>query len=239
MAIATQDINPLTGRWQVLAGVAVLHTILLFCATRETPVQASEASVISTVQARVIAALPPVVEPPAARPATPAITPPAIPRVTPRPTPQVTPRAVSQPPPAAVRKLPAPRVSPAEPSVSRPAPDQPAAASIAAATSQPPATPTPTPRVTPARYDAEYLQNPAPAYPTFARRRHEEGRVLVLVTVSPEGLATRVRLKASSGHDTLDESALATVATWRFSPARQGDTAISSDVVVPVTFSLR
>ena len=43
--------------------------------------------------------------------------------------------------------------------------------------------------VTAARYDAAYLHNPRPAYPPLSRRLGEEGKVLLRVRVSREGLA--------------------------------------------------
>jgi protein TonB len=92
--------------------------------------------------------------------------------------------------------------------------------------------------VTPPRSDASYLNNPKPAYPQAARRRGDEGTVLVRVQVTAEGLASRVGLEKSSGHPSLDESALAAVRTWRFEPARQGGKAIEAPYTVPVVFKL-
>jgi protein TonB len=134
--------------------------------------------------------------------------------------------------------------------VSPPVPQQSQSTPVPPATSSAPSSPAPAvstsqaPESAPipiiaARYDADYLRNPAPPYPAFARRRHEEGRVLLRVTVSPDGRPGQVRLQTSSGHESLDDAALATVSTWRFIPARRGDTAITSEVVVPITFALR
>ena len=90
----------------------------------------------------------------------------------------------------------------------------------------------------PPRFDAAYLQNPPPAYPSLARRMGEQGRALLRVLVSAEGAAEKVELKASSDSTRLDHSALDTVARWRFVPARQGELPVSAWVLVPISFSL-
>ncbi len=92
--------------------------------------------------------------------------------------------------------------------------------------------------VTPPRSDAAYLNNPRPAYPLAARRRGDQGTVLIRVLVTAEGLAASVGLEKSSGHSALDEAALAAVKTWRFIPARQGAQAIESPYVVPIVFKV-
>lgn len=88
------------------------------------------------------------------------------------------------------------------------------------------------------RFDAAYLNNPAPAYPMQSRRLNEAGRVLLRVQVSEAGNALHVQLHQSSGHSRLDQAALDAVKRWRFIPARRGDVAISEWVIVPITFNL-
>lgn len=107
------------------------------------------------------------------------------------------------------------------------------AAAVVAAT--PPA---PSIIVTEARSDADYLQNPAPAYPLLSRKLAEEGEVLLQVEVSAMGTASHVQIKQGSGYPRLDQVALNTVRQWRFVPARQGDTAVSASVMVPIVFRL-
>jgi protein TonB len=91
---------------------------------------------------------------------------------------------------------------------------------------------------TPPRSDAAYLNNPRPAYPLAARRRGDQGTVLIRVIVTAEGLAANAHIEKSSGHPSLDEAALTAVKSWRFVPARQGGQAIESPYVVPVVFKL-
>jgi protein TonB len=101
-------------------------------------------------------------------------------------------------------------------------------------TPTPAAEPKPAPAPVAARYDADYLNNPAPSYPQLSRRLGEEGQVLVRVQVSTDGKVLSVELKQSSGFARLDEAALKAVAKYRF-------TAIGhvSSVVVPIKFNLK
>jgi protein TonB len=83
------------------------------------------------------------------------------------------------------------------------------------------------------------LSNPPPAYPTEARRDHQEGRVLLRVLVSAEGQSREVSIDQSSGFSRLDEAAVAVVRNWRFIPGQRGDTAVEASVLVPIIFKLR
>jgi len=89
-----------------------------------------------------------------------------------------------------------------------------------------------------ARFDADYLQNPAPPYPPQSRRLGEEGKVVLRVRVMVEGSAQDVELKTSSGSSRLDESARKTVRQWKFIPAKRGGIAVESWVLVPILFKL-
>ena len=93
--------------------------------------------------------------------------------------------------------------------------------------------------LTPPRFDAHYLDNPAPMYPALSRRLGEEGRVSLRVFVGIDGLPAKIELHQSSGYSRLDSVAQETVRRWRFVPARLGDERIGAWVVVPISFSLR
>ena len=101
----------------------------------------------------------------------------------------------------------------------------------------PPAPPAEAP-VVQARFDADYLKNPAPPYPPLSRRMGEEGKVILRVSVNPQGGADQVDIRSSSGSQRLDESALTTVKHWKFIPAKRGDSAVQSWVLVPIVFKL-
>lgn len=87
-------------------------------------------------------------------------------------------------------------------------------------------------------YRANYLNNPRPAYPLVARRMGYHGKVLLNVEVMAEGNVGQVLIYASSGYEVLDNSALQTVKSWRFNPARQAGRAVTKWFIVPINFSL-
>lgn len=90
----------------------------------------------------------------------------------------------------------------------------------------------------PPLFNAAYLHNPAPIYPSAARELRESGRVLLRVQVSAQGLAEQVTLAQSSGSPRLDQAALRAVRQWRFVPAQRGGTALAGSVLVPISFHL-
>ena len=88
------------------------------------------------------------------------------------------------------------------------------------------------------RAQVNYRHNPKPAYPLAARRRGQEGLVLLLVRVTDKGRAAKVELKQTSGFSLLDAAALKAVRDWEFEPARLGFIPIESEIEVPVRFKL-
>ncbi|WP_269530762.1 energy transducer TonB [Chitinimonas sp. BJYL2] len=102
----------------------------------------------------------------------------------------------------------------------------------------PPTPPSPPAPIVPPRSDAAHLNNPPPSYPGLSRKLGEEGRVMLLVFIQPDGKVSEVRLKQSSGFERLDQAAMDAVKRWRYVPARQGDTAIAFWYAQPVDFAL-
>lgn len=152
--------------------------------------------------------------------------------VAPKPPPREKPAPAPQ---AIIAVAPTPSSAPATFTVPAPAPvPAPPAAQAAPAASTTAAQPT----FTTARFDAAYLQNPHPEYPTISRRLGEEGRVLLRVRVTADGRAAVVDVDKSSSFTRLDDAALRGVARWRFVPARRGDEAIEATVIVPIVFRL-
>ncbi|MBS0371156.1 MAG: TonB family protein [Proteobacteria bacterium] len=94
------------------------------------------------------------------------------------------------------------------------------------------------PAYSPPGFGAGYLHNPKPAYPMMARRRGLEGIVRLDVRVSVDGIPTAVKVRESSGHESLDEAATTAVWHWKFMPAKRGGEPIEDTVVVPVRFRL-
>ena len=87
-------------------------------------------------------------------------------------------------------------------------------------------------------YRADYLHNPRPPYPLAARRMGYHGKVVLNVEVLAEGRAGEVLLQQSSGHDLLDQAALQTVKTWRFTPAKRLGQPVTHWFLVPIKYSL-
>lgn len=191
------------------------------------------------------------------------------PQVQPKPEPKVvTPEPVRQPvpetrpvePEPAIEPPPPPPVEPPKPVADLPAPAVPtppqevAAAVPAEAPRAPPPPPRPVPVAEPPpeapvataaaestaqAWNADYLRNPKPAYPSASRRLGEHGTVLLRVLVTAAGEAAKVELKNSSGFARLDDSAMEAVRGWRFVPARLGEKPVEAWVVVPIKFSLK
>lgn len=208
--------------WRSLALVAGLHGLAAFALLSIEPVARTMGQerplVVSLIEA---ARSEPALEPPRPLPARPLPAPAAI-------APPVL--AAPMPAPAEAQVAPAPAVP--VPVVAAPVETAPAAPAAVVAAA-------PAPSVEPPRFDADYLDNPAPAYPGLSRRLREQGQVVLRVLVDPDGQAIEVELRTSSGHDRLDRAARDTVRHWRFVPARQGDRPISAWVLVPISFSLR
>lgn len=87
-------------------------------------------------------------------------------------------------------------------------------------------------------FNAAYLRNPAPRYPLIARRNGEQGTVTLKVLVTREGTPASVSVDKTSGSAHLDNTALETVRSWRFAPARQGTQPVEAWVLVPIVFRL-
>ncbi|MBI4395309.1 MAG: energy transducer TonB [Candidatus Omnitrophica bacterium] len=83
-----------------------------------------------------------------------------------------------------------------------------------------------------------YLKNPSPIYPNRAREQGWQGVVVLKVLVSENGGVDQIKIYKSSGYGILDESALKTIRTWQFLPARVGIMSFSSWIKIPVRFLL-
>jgi protein TonB len=82
------------------------------------------------------------------------------------------------------------------------------------------------------------LVNPAPRYPEEAVAANQSGTVILRVLVGADGTVESLRVFKSSGVNSLDDSALAAVRRWRFSPATRGGAAVPGEVNVPIKFRI-
>lgn len=101
----------------------------------------------------------------------------------------------------------------------------------------------PAPAVAPrqARVDAKDVL-PAdfkPKYPEGARKRNEQGLVLLEIALNERGRAEGVKILSSSGFHELDEAAVKAVRVTKFKPARADGKAVRATVRLPVSFVLR
>ena len=83
-----------------------------------------------------------------------------------------------------------------------------------------------------------YLSNPHPPYPPESKASHEQGLVMLAVSINESGDVTSVSVSQSSGFPRLDQAAREGVSHWRFRPARVAGFAVSSHLAVPVRFRL-
>jgi protein TonB len=84
-----------------------------------------------------------------------------------------------------------------------------------------------------------YRQNKQPPYPVMAKRRGYQGEILLHVLVDQEGAVSELQVKKSSGHVSLDRTALKTVKNWLFTPATEGGRVVAMWVDVPISFELK
>jgi protein TonB len=82
------------------------------------------------------------------------------------------------------------------------------------------------------------VRNREPEYPDEAVRRGEQGLVILLIRVSPQGLVAGVDIARSSGFSLLDRAARDAVVTWRFVPAVRNGQPVPSSMPLRINFQL-
>ena len=219
---ATTARSATASRWAGLGVVLALHAAVIAALLQHQPLREALASA-APIMVSLITPPKVVVAPPPKPPIDP-----------PKPKPQSV-RTPLEPPPliAAPVDAPSPILAPAPP------PEPPKEAEPPPPPPAPIVAPAPPPPITPPNFTADYLDNPAPAYPAISRRMREQGKVILRVLVSAEGRPDKVELRTSSGSARLDGSALEAVRHWKFVPARQGDRPVAAWVLVPISFSLQ
>ena len=78
-----------------------------------------------------------------------------------------------------------------------------------------------------------------PRYPRLARKRGQQGTVLLEIWLDEWGKQSRLSVMKSSGIKVLDEAAIAAVSNWQFEPRNQNGINTKSRVRIPVEFALR
>ena len=82
------------------------------------------------------------------------------------------------------------------------------------------------------------LASSKPLYPRVAREAGWEGTVVVRTLIDMEGNPRETKISKSSGHPSLDQSAIEAIKMWKFQPAKDGNIPISKWVDIPVKFNL-
>ena len=144
-------------------------------------------------------------------------------KTTPRPTAQAKMQPLATPDPAPSTNAPADSLPPG-PVVAQ-APAVPAAPTAPAAVELPSS-------------NADYLQNPKPAYPPLSKRLGEQGKVIVRVLIGVDGIAKTAEIRQSSSFERLDQAALNTVLKWRYVPGKRAGVAEDMWFNVPINFVL-
>ena len=83
-----------------------------------------------------------------------------------------------------------------------------------------------------------YLNNPKPVYPMRARKKRQQGTVVLKITVSIKGKPTEISIVSSSGHKQLDDAAKQSVKNWTFISARKNNLPVEGTVQLPISFKL-
>lgn len=91
----------------------------------------------------------------------------------------------------------------------------------------------------PADLAATLIEGRPPAYPYESRRRHEEGTVVLAVTLAPDGRPAAIEVHQSSGFDRLDRAARDAVRGWRWRPQLAGGVAVAVRGIVEIPFRLQ
>jgi protein TonB len=79
----------------------------------------------------------------------------------------------------------------------------------------------------------------SPPYPTLARRLGAQGKVMLRLTVLPDGAVSKAEVTASSGRQDLDQAAMQWITGhWTYQPAIRNGAPAASQVLAAVQFSL-
>ena len=86
--------------------------------------------------------------------------------------------------------------------------------------------------------DPNYAGNCRIQYPERARRRNQQGTVVIRALIDPQGNAASVEIVRSSGFDSLDEAARDAIADCAFTPQRVDGKPVKAIVEIPIPFKL-
>jgi protein TonB len=216
--------------------VVLLHAGLIWALQSGLLIRAAEILIPVTVLSQLIDA------PTQAKPATPQPpAPPKQPKPTTAPPAPVKPAAPPVPAPTQVQPLAmtAPAAQATVQAAPAPAPSTPAKSAATMQAANLPPAPAAAAVVQQPSSNADYLQNPKPAYPSLSARLGETGRTVYKVWIGVDGKPQRAELVISSGFPRLDKAAYDTVMAWRYVPGTRNGVAETMAVNVPIHWELR
>jgi protein TonB len=211
--------QPLSRNAVIAVAVVGLHVGFIWALQSGLLMRAAEIVVPAEVLAQFIDPPAPKVEPVPPTPPTPTVQKKAVAKAPVQPAPQ--PLAITDPTPSpnAPIGVVTPPLPPAPVAVAPVAPPAPAAVQLPSS-------------------DADYLQNPKPAYPPISKRLGEQGKVTLRVLIGIDGRAKKVEIRRSSGFDRLDQSATNAAMSWRYVPGKRGGVPEEMWSDVPINFVL-
>ncbi len=82
------------------------------------------------------------------------------------------------------------------------------------------------------------LSGTPPRYPVESRRKHEEGTIVLSLTLGQDGRVANISVSRSSGFDRLDQAALSAVRKWRWAPLVRDGKPVMVKGIVEIPFVL-
>jgi len=158
------------------------------------------------------------------------------------PAPPPPPPSPKQPVPKSQIAVPVPPLqiaAPAQTVVTVPEPPQEPVEVVVATPPAPPAPPAPPSVVTASDLGTRMVSGEAPRYPVESRRKHEQGTVVLSLTLGTDGAVSSISIARSSGFSRLDDAALRAVRKWRWSPTFRGGQAVMVKGQVEIPFVLQ
>lgn len=86
--------------------------------------------------------------------------------------------------------------------------------------------------------DGGYLKKPALKYPIDAQEANQEGKVVLIVTVEPNGTVSNVEIKKSSRYSSLDREAKRSAKAAKYSPSVNDGVPMRTRFTVEILFKL-
>ncbi|MBB4633185.1 energy transducer TonB [Sphingosinicella soli] len=203
--------TPMRADWRALLAVAVLHVALGVFLVQSQVVPPR--TVQSAMKLLDLSAPPPAPE---------------------APPPQIAEPEIYVPPPAVEIARPAPPILATADLPQMVLPPAPAAIKAPAA----PRAPAP-PTLVSDDLGATMISAKPPSYPLESRRKHEQGTVVLMLTLGTDGCVADIRLARSSGFERLDRAALGAVRHWRWSPTVREGVAVAVQGTVEIPFVLQ